>query len=73
MSAAREEGRRILMNLSRGRLDAASAPMTDIEQITSAKKILANLDVTMETVAYQYAQAKGLVGDRDLVEYVRAP
>jgi len=72
MAAAREEGRRILMNLSRGRLDAASAPMTDIEQIAAAKKILANLDVTMETAAYQYAQAKGLVGDRDLVEYVRA-
>jgi hypothetical protein len=60
------------MNLSRGRLDAASAPMTDIEQIAAAKKILANLDVTMETAAYQYAQAKGLVGDRDLVEYIRA-
>lgn len=38
MSAAREEGRRILMNLSRGRLDAASAPMIDIEQIAAAKR-----------------------------------
>ena len=45
--------------------------MTDLEQIAAAKKILANHEVTVETAVYQYAKAKELLGDRDLVDYVR--
>ena len=72
LSAAREEGRRILADLARGRLAAASAPMSDLEQIAAAKKIVASLGVTVETAVTEYAHAKELLGKRDLVEYIRA-
>ena len=69
---AKEEGRRKLIELQRGRIEAAAAPISDLEQITAAKKIVAEHDVTVETAVRDYTRARTLLGDRDLVEYVRS-
>jgi len=71
LGEAKEEGRRKLIELQRGRLEAAAAPMSDLEQIAMAKKIVAGAGVTVETAVRDYVKASELLQGRDLVEYVR--
>lgn len=71
LAKAKEEGRRKLIELRKGRLESASAPITDLEQIAAAKKIVAGIGVTVETAVRDYARATALLGGRDLVGYVR--
>lgn len=71
LAEAKEEGRRKLIELQRGRIEAAAAPMSDLEQIASAKRMTEPLNVTIETAVKQYAKAVEMLGGRDLVEYVR--
>lgn len=61
-----------MIELRRGRLESAAAPISDLEQIAAAKKIVASLGVTVETAVREYSRAKALLGDRDLVGYVRS-
>ncbi len=60
-----------MIELRRGRLESAAAPISDLEQIAVAKKIVGSLGVTVETAVRDYARAKELLAGRDLVEYVR--
>jgi integrase len=71
LEEAKEEGRRKLIELNRGRIEAAAAPISDLEQIAAAKKIIAKLGVTVETAVRDYARAAELLAGRDLVSYVR--
>jgi len=72
LEEAKEEGRRKLIELRNGRLASAAAPITDLEQIAVAKKIISHLGVTVETAVREYSKAKALLGERDLVGYVRS-
>lgn len=71
LAEAREEGRRKLIELQHGRIEAAAAPISDLEQIASAKRMVEPLKVTIETAVSQYSKAAELLGGRNLVDYVR--
>ena len=71
LGEAKEEGRRKLIELQRGRLEAAAAPISDLEQIAMAKKLVAGAGVTVETAVRDYVRAREVLQGRDVVEYVR--
>ena len=64
--SVKSEARRILANLRAGRVEAATADITDLDQLNRAKRVLADIGVSLEKAVTDFAQAHKLLSGRNI-------
>ena len=69
--SAKSEARRILANLRAGRVEAATADITDLDQLNRAKRVLADIGVSLEKAVTDFAQAHKLLSGRNIPGFVQ--
>jgi integrase len=69
--SAKSEARRILANLRAGRVEAATADISDLDQLNRAKRVLAEIGVSLEKAVTDFAHAHKLLSGRNIPGFVQ--
>ena len=69
--SAKSEARRVLANLRAGRVEAATANISDLDQLSRAKRTLAEIGVSLEKAVHDFTHAHKLLAGRNVPSFVQ--
>jgi integrase len=72
LNEAREQARRIVAELRAGRPAAANADVSDLDELSRARRHLLNIDASIEQAVKEYAEAYRALGGRSVSGFIQA-
>ena len=72
LDEAREQARRIVAELRAGRPAAANADVSDLDELSRARRHLLNIDASIEQAVKEYAEAYRALGGRSVSGFIQA-
>ena len=72
LNEAREQARRIVAELRAGRPAAANADVSDLDELSRARRHLLNIDASIEQAVKEYAEAYKALGGRSVSGFIQA-
>jgi integrase len=72
IAEAKEQARRIVAELRAGRPAAANADVSDLDELSRARRHLLNIDASIEQAVKEYAEAYKALGGRSVSGFIQA-